>query len=145
MQQQKPNDVAASMPLVMLLVCLFRSVCVAGDVATFAADDLRPLQRVKGAHMVFTTALAFSQDERAMLTVSADASALATQVSKTPTAALPSLNLMLALIICIFAVIVAAFAFSRGSRDINVLDVFSQQAGKIQQGAQEHANVHQEL
>jgi len=53
----------------------------AGDVATFLAEDLRPLQRVKGAHMVFTTALTFSRDEQTMLTVSADASALATKVS----------------------------------------------------------------
>lgn len=78
----------------------------AGDVATFSSRDLQPLQRVKGAHMVFTTALAFSPDERTMLTVSADASALATPVSvrSSATAGLP-IALLLAVVVAIIAIL----------------------------------------
>ena len=85
--------------------------CVTGDVATLLADDLRPLQRVKGAHMVFTTALTFSTDEQTMLTVSADASALATRVSTTPASSPLQLYYLLAALACFLAV-VCYFALS---------------------------------
>lgn len=113
----------------------------AGDVATFSADDLRPLQRVKGAHMVFTTALTFSKDEQSMLTVSADASALATRVSRTPTSSPFQLYFILSLIACVMAVI-CCIVLSKGSKASAVL---SQQADVIQEGAQRHAYLTQEL
>lgn len=114
---------------------------LAGDVATFSADDLRPLQRVKGAHMVFTTALTFSKDEQSMLTVSADASALATRVSKTPTSSPFQLYFILTLIACVLAVI-CSIVLSKGSKASAAL---SQQADVIQEGAQRHAFLTQEL
>lgn len=79
---------------------------IAGDVATLNSRDLQPLQRVKGAHMVFTTALAFSADEKTMLTVSADASALATQVSvrKSGTAGL-SVPVLMAILAAVSAIL----------------------------------------
>ena len=84
----------------------------AGDVAIFLAEDLRPLQRVKGAHMVFTTALTFSRDEQTVLTVSADASALATKVSRKPASSPPQLYLLFAVLVCILALL-CMFAWSR--------------------------------
>lgn len=117
--------------------------CIAGDVGTFSADDLRPLQRVKGAHMVFTTALTFSKDEQSMLTVSADASALATRVCRTPTSSPFQLYFTLAVIACILAVI-CAIAFSKGSKSSSP-GMLSQQAGSIQEGAQRHAYMDQEF
>ena len=85
----------------------------AGDVATFSSRDLQPLQRVKGAHMVFTTALAISTDEKTMLTVSADASALATQVSirKAGTVSLP-----VSVLIAVIVAVIALLWFIVGSR-----------------------------
>ncbi|KAL3143513.1 hypothetical protein ABBQ38_002318 [Trebouxia sp. C0009 RCD-2024] len=100
-----------------------------GDVATFSADDLRPLQRVKGAHMVFTTALVFSQDEQSLLTVSADASALATRVFKMPTSPSFQLYFILAVIACILAV-VCAFTLSNGVMAKPSV-VLSQQGGNL--------------
>ncbi len=48
----------------------------------FSAERLAPLASVRGAHMVFVTALAFSADEDALLSVSADASARATPLPR---------------------------------------------------------------
>ena len=93
--------------------------------------------------MVFTTALTFSSDEQSMLTVSADASALATKVSKTPTSSSLQLYFILALIACFLAV-VYALVLSRQSQT-GISGVLSQQAGNIQDGAQEHATLNQEL
>lgn len=84
-----------------------------GDVATLLANDLTPLQKVKGAHMVFTTALTFSQDERSMLTVSADASALATQVSRKPTSKPLPLYIAATVLVLLLALVVS-FVLSRG-------------------------------
>ena len=91
--------------------------------------------------MVFTTALTFSTDEQSMLTVSADASALATKVSKIPTSSSLQLYFILELIVCILAV-VYALVFSSQTGTSGVL---SQQAGKVQAGAQRHAYLNQEL
>lgn len=102
-----------------------------GDVATLLADDLRPLQRVKGAHMVFTTALTFSTDQQTMLTVSADASALATRVSTTPASSPLQLYYLLAALACFLAV-VCYFALSLMGRG-NTLE------------AQRHVAVNQQL
>ena len=115
----------------------------AGDVATFAADDLRPLQKVKGAHMVFTTALTFSQDEECILTVSADASALATKVSKTAASSPLQLYFVLALLALVFAIICALFMLRSGKASAS--EAMSQQASYIQAGAQRHADLNQEL
>lgn len=128
------------MRLVRFLFCQQLQVSLlftAGDVATFSADDLRPLQRVKGAHMVFTTALAFSQDEQSMLTVSADASALATRVSRISTSSPFQLYFILAMIACILA-LVCAFALSTGNM-ATPSAVLHQQPGSIQKDAQRHA------
>jgi len=54
----------------------------AGEVALFSARHLAPLARVRGAHMVFITAVAFAADEAALLSVSADASARATPLPR---------------------------------------------------------------
>lgn len=110
--------------------------CPAGDVATVLADDLQPLQRVKGAHMVFTTALTFSQDEQTMLTVSADASALATKVSRKPTSSTSLPYILLALLVCIVA-LACMFAWSSLGRG-NALDA-------VHEGAQRQAAANQEL
>ena len=93
--------------------------------------------------MVFTTALTFSKDEQSMLTVSADASALATRVSKTPTSSPFQLYLILAVIACIMAVIYAT-VLSKGSK-ASPSAVLSQQAGNLQEGIQRHAYLDQEL
>lgn len=90
--------------------------------------------------MVFTTALTFSKDELSMLTVSADASALATKVSRTPTSSPFQPYFILAVILCILAVI-CAIAFSKGS-EASSPAVLSQQA---EEGAQRHAHLDQEL
>ena len=111
------------------------AMCVAGDVATLLASDLTPLQKVKGAHMVFTTALAFSQDERSMLTVSADASALATQVSRTPTSNPLPLYIVAALLVLLFA-LVASFVLSRGRSPL------PDAASAIQQGNAQQSSSH---
>lgn len=52
----------------------------AGDIGIFSGLKLTPLRRVRQAHMVFVTALAFAPDESALLTASADASARLTLV-----------------------------------------------------------------
>lgn len=107
-----------------------------GDVATFLAEDLRPLQRVKGAHMVFTTALTFSRDEQTMLTVSADASALATKASRKPTSSPSQLYLLFAVLVCILTVL-CMFVWSRsGPRGAS---------GAVQDRAHVHASSNQEL
>lgn len=93
--------------------------------------------------MVFTTALTFSKDEQSMLTVSADASALATRVSRTPTSSPYQLYSILAVIACIVAVICAIVLF-KGSKT-SPSAMLSQQAGNIQKGAQRHAHLEQEL
>lgn len=93
--------------------------------------------------MVFTTALTFSKDEQSMLTVSADASALATRVSRTPTSSPFQLYFILAVIACTLAVI-CAIALSKGSKS-SPSAVLSQQAANIQEGAQRHAYLDQEL
>lgn len=92
--------------------------------------------------MVFTTALTFSTDEQSMLTVSADASALATKVSKIPTSSSLQLYFILALIVCILAVV---YALVFRSSQTGTSGVLSQQAGKVQAGAQRHAYLNQEL
>lgn len=126
----------ASFPTIHLKTCCYYLLLAtklllyaAGDVATFSADDLRPLQRVKGAHMVFTTALVFSQDEQSLLTVSADASALATRVFKMPTSPSFQLYFILAVIACILAV-VCAFTLSNGVMAKPSV-VLSQQGGNL--------------
>lgn len=50
--------------------------------ALFSAERLAPLARARAAHMVFATAVAFAADERALLSVSADASARATPLPR---------------------------------------------------------------
>jgi len=112
------------------------SLGVSGDVATFLAEDLRPLQKVKGAHMVFTTALTFSRDEQTMLTVSADASALATKVSRKPTSSPSQLYFLLAALACVLALVcyLALSLINRGGA-----------SGAVQEGAQRHAASNQEL
>ena len=104
--------------------------------ATLLADDLQPLQRVKGAHMVFTTALTFSQDEQTMLTVSADASALATKVSRKPTSSPSLLYILLAVLVCIVA-LACMFAWSSWGRGGAL--------GAAHEGAQRQAVANQEL
>ena len=116
--------------------CCHKCWLFAGDVATFLAEDLRPLQRVKGAHMVFTTALTFSRDEQTMLTVSADASALATKVSRKPTSSPSQLYLLFAVLVCILTVL-CMFVWSRsGPRGAS---------GAVQDRAHVHASSNQEL
>lgn len=89
--------------------------------------------------MVFTTALTFSQDEQSMLTVSADASALATRVSRTPTSSPVQLYFILALIACVLAVI-CAVTWSKDSK-ASASARLSQQADNHQR----HAYLSQEL
>ena len=116
--------------------CCHERWLFAGDVATFLAEDLRPLQRVKGAHMVFTTGLTFSRDEQTMLTVSADASALATKVSRKPTSSTSQLYLLCAVLVCILALL-CMFAWSRVGR--------AGTSGAVQDRARIHASSNQEL
>mmetsp|Transcript_10317 Transcript_10317/g.31048 ORF Transcript_10317/g.31048 Transcript_10317/m.31048 type:complete len:383 (-) Transcript_10317:443-1591(-) len=53
-----------------------------GDVFAWSTQSLSRLRRGKAAHMVFTTAAVMSPDDRTLLTVSADASAVVTGVQK---------------------------------------------------------------
>ena len=73
----------------------------AGEVALFSAERLAPLARVRAAHMVFVTAVAFSADEHALLSVSADASARATPLPRA--AGFLTLLRMLALLLLLLA------------------------------------------
>lgn len=58
----------------------------AGEVAIFATKAMAPVTRVARAHMVFSTAVAFSSNGSSMLSVSADASARTTSVGPSSSA-----------------------------------------------------------
>ena len=75
-----------------------------------------PLARARAAHMVFATAVAFAADERALLSVSADASARATPL---PSAAgfLRTLLRVLALLLLLLACALGLGAMAR-ARDL---------------------------
>lgn len=45
-----------------------------GDMTIFSTETWKSVRRIKGAHMVFTTDVAFSQDSKSFLSVSADSS-----------------------------------------------------------------------
>ncbi|KAK9832796.1 hypothetical protein WJX81_001956 [Elliptochloris bilobata] len=82
-----------------------------GEVALFYAERLTPLARVRAAHMVFVTALAFSGDGSALLSVSADASA---RVTPLPRAAGASALLRLLLLLLACALVLGLMARARG-------------------------------
>ena len=71
-----------------------------------SAADLRPIRRVNEAHMVFVTAVAMSPGGHAMLSVSADASALCTTAGARKQAGGGQLLLWLAVLVLLLAVIV---------------------------------------
>ena len=81
----------------------------AGEVAIFSTKVLAPLKRVREGHMVFVTAVAFSGDDRGLLSVSADASARTTLVAPER----PSSLYMLLLGLLILLVSIALGLFSR--------------------------------
>ena len=84
---------------------------LAGDAAVFSTASLAAVARTRGAHMVFTTALAFNQAQTAMLSVSADASARITLLAKPSSGGRGALSLgsllLLAALLLLCAVIAA--------------------------------------
>ncbi len=53
-----------------------------GDIAVFSLPNLSKVMKVRGAHMIFVTDLAFSNDGKQIVSVSADAGARITTVTK---------------------------------------------------------------
>lgn len=58
-----------------------------GDLVVVSTRGLRPLKYVRGAHMVYGTALTFSPDSCALLSVSSDASAVVVPLRRAAPAA----------------------------------------------------------
>lgn len=69
-----------------------------------ATGNLRPVSRVRGAHLVFVTAVTFSAESSALLSVSGDASARVTIAR--PASGNAQFLLLLAIFVAIVAVLV---------------------------------------
>lgn len=61
-----------------LLLCLLRCLLlrIAGDIVIVSTQTMKVLKYVKGAHMVYGTAVTFAPDASGLLSVSSDASAV---------------------------------------------------------------------
>ena len=82
---------------------------LAGELAIFTVKPFAPLRRVANGHMVFATAVAFSSEDRGLLSVSADASARTILVGEPIESNLSRLYL-LAVLILLVAVLLGLFA-----------------------------------
>ena len=74
----------------------------------YSTASLAPVARTRAAHMVFTTALCFDPGERALLSVSADASARVTLCRKGRSGIGLSLGSLLLLVLALLVLAVAA-------------------------------------
>ena len=83
------------------------NVCCEGDAAVFSSATLAPVSQTRAAHMVFATAVAFDPADRALLSVSADASAHLMPIAA-PRRGISSVTLFL-LVLALLLVLVALF------------------------------------
>ena len=81
---------------------------LAGELAIFTVKPFALVRRVANGHMVFATAVAFSSEDRGLLSVSADASARTILVGE-PIERNLSMLYLLAVLILLIAVLLSLF------------------------------------
>lgn len=100
-----------------------------GDASVFSSATLAPVRQTRAAHMVFATAVAFDSADRALLSVSADASAHLTPIAA-PRWGISSVTLLLLLLTLLLVVVAAFWALGLDVRLQNALERFGIRPGK---------------
>lgn len=104
-------------------------VCHTGDASVFSSATLAQVSQTRAAHMVFATAVAFDPADRALLSVSADASAHLTPISA-PRRGVSSVTLLLIFLTLLLMAAVVFWALGLDVRLQHALKRFGIRPGK---------------
>ncbi|BDA49251.1 probable prolactin regulatory element-binding protein [Coccomyxa sp. Obi] len=100
-----------------------------GDTSVFSSATLAPVSQTRAAHMVFATAVAFDPAERALVSVSADASAHLTPIAA-QRRGISSVTLFLLLLVLLLMVVAVFWALGLDVRLQHALERFGNRPGK---------------